>query len=91
MPEALGQHTHPQPCCGPGQLVGERGPVAPIALSGIQAIRSGDHVENQRRAREYKAFLAEKVSAARESLQAGDGIDNADVDAKYAARRASAA
>ena len=50
-----------------------------------------EYVENQRRAREYKAFLAEKVSAARESLQAGDGIDNADVDAKYAARRASAA
>lgn len=49
------------------------------------------YVENQRRAREYEAFLAEKVSAARASLRTGEGIDNAEVEARYAARRASAA
>lgn len=50
-----------------------------------------EYVENQRRAREYEAFLAEKVSAARASLQAGEGTDNAEVEARYATRRASAA
>lgn len=50
-----------------------------------------EYVESQRRAREYEAFLAEKVSAARESLRAGEGADNAEVETRYAARRASAA
>ncbi len=50
-----------------------------------------EYVESQRRAREYEAFLAEKVSAARASLGAGEGIDNAEVDARCAARRTSAA
>ena len=50
-----------------------------------------EYVESQRRAREYEAFLAEKVSAARASLLAGEGVDNTEVEARYAARRASAA
>ena len=50
-----------------------------------------EYVESQRRARQYEAFLAEKVSAARASLRAGEGVDNVEIDARYAARRASAA
>lgn len=48
-----------------------------------------EYVENQRRAREYEAFLAAKVSAARTSLDAGEGVDDVEVEARYAARRAS--
>ena len=50
-----------------------------------------EYVESQRAAREYEAFLAEKVSTARASLQAGEGIDNTEVETRYAARRSSAA
>lgn len=47
-----------------------------------------EYVENQRRAREYETFLETKVAAARSSLKAGEGIDNAEVRVAYAARRA---
>ncbi len=50
-----------------------------------------EYVQNQRRAREYEAFLAEKVAAARTSLRAGDGVAHAEVSAQYAERRAGAA
>ncbi len=48
-----------------------------------------DYVESRRRAREYEAFLAEKVVTARASLRAGEGIENVEVEAEYAARRIS--
>lgn len=50
-----------------------------------------EYVENQRRAREYEAYLAGKVSTARSSLQASEGVDNEEVEARYATRRTSAA
>lgn len=46
-----------------------------------------EYVENQRRAREYEAFLGQKVAAARASLRAGEGVDNAEAGGTYAARR----
>jgi hypothetical protein len=48
MSETLGQNTHPQPGGRPGQLVGERRFRAVGTLPGIQAVGSGDRVENQR-------------------------------------------
>jgi predicted transcriptional regulator len=49
-----------------------------------------EFVERQRRAREYDAFLASKVEAGRVSMRAGVGRSNDEVEAKFAARRASA-
>ena len=49
-----------------------------------------EFVERQRQAREYDAFLASKVEAGRASLRAGVGRSNDEVEAKFAARRASA-
>ncbi|MFA5607960.1 MAG: hypothetical protein WDA07_12340 [Leucobacter sp.] len=48
-----------------------------------------EYVEDRRRAREYEAFLGEKVAAARSSLHAGEGVDNDEVRARFAARRAA--
>ncbi|NLE97432.1 MAG: antitoxin of toxin-antitoxin stability system [Propionibacterium sp.] len=48
-----------------------------------------EYVEDQRRARAYEAFLAEKVAAARASIGAGEGVDNDEVRAIFAARRAA--
>ena len=50
-----------------------------------------EFVERQRQAREYDAFLASKVEAGRVSMRAGVGCSNEEVEAKFAARRASAA
>ena len=49
-----------------------------------------EFVERQRQAREYDAFLASKVEAGRVSMRAGVGRFNEEVEAKFAARRASA-
>ena len=49
-----------------------------------------EFVERQRQAREYDAFLACKVEAGRVSMRAGVGRSNEEVEAKFAARRASA-
>ena len=49
-----------------------------------------EFVERQRQAREYDAFLASKVEAGRVSMRAGVGRSNEEVEAKFAARRASA-
>ena len=49
-----------------------------------------EFVERQRQAREYDAFLASKVEAGRVSMRAGVGRSNDEVEAKFAARRASA-
>ena len=44
----------------------------------------------QREAREYDAFLRDKVEAARASMQAGEGRPDEEVEARFAARRAAA-
>jgi len=49
-----------------------------------------EFVERQRQAREYDAFLANKVEAGRVSMRAGSGRSNDEVEAKFAARRAGA-
>ena len=47
-------------------------------------------VQKQREAREYEAFLHSKVESARTSLNAGNGISNDEIEARFAARRAQA-
>lgn len=49
-----------------------------------------EFVDRQRQAREYDAFLASKVEAGRVSMRAGVGRSNDEVEAEFAARRASA-
>lgn len=50
-----------------------------------------EFVDRQRQAREYDAFVGRKVEAGRASMRAGVGRSNEEVEAKFAARRASAA
>jgi predicted transcriptional regulator len=50
-----------------------------------------DYVQRQRDAREYDDFLHDKVEAGRASMRAGQGRSNDEVEAKFAARRNSAA
>jgi predicted transcriptional regulator len=47
-----------------------------------------DFVQRQREARDYDAFLARKVEAARASVLAGRGRSDDEVEAEFAARRA---
>ena len=49
-----------------------------------------EFVQRQRQAREYVEFLARKIEASRVSMRAGVGQSNDEVEAAYAARRASA-
>ncbi len=46
-----------------------------------------DFVQRQREAREYDAFLRDKVEAARASMQVGEGRPDEEVEARFAARR----
>ena len=48
-----------------------------------------EFVDRPRQAREYDAFLANKVEAGRVSMRAGVGRSNDEVEAKFATRRAS--
>lgn len=50
-----------------------------------------EFVQRQREAREYDAFLRRKVELARSSVHAGLGRPNDELEAEFAARRASAA
>jgi len=50
-----------------------------------------EFVQRQREALEYDVFLRSKVEAARASMRAGQGQTNDEVEAEFAARRASAA
>ncbi|MHB1620390.1 MAG: antitoxin of toxin-antitoxin stability system [Sulfuricella sp.] len=50
-----------------------------------------EFVQHQREAREYDKFLHRKVEVARSSMHAGRGRSNDEVEADFAARRASAA
>lgn len=47
-----------------------------------------EFVERQREAREYDAFLRQKVEAARASVQVGRGRSNEEVESEAAGRRA---
>ncbi|MDZ7854303.1 MAG: antitoxin of toxin-antitoxin stability system [Halomonas sp.] len=46
-----------------------------------------DYVQRQRELREYEAFLRGKVDIARRSLQAGEGVSNAEVEDQFSALR----
>ncbi|HVK50910.1 MAG TPA: antitoxin of toxin-antitoxin stability system [Pseudoxanthomonas sp.] len=46
-----------------------------------------DFIQQQQQAREYEAFVREKVEAGRASMRAGKGISNDEVEAEFAARR----
>ncbi len=48
-----------------------------------------EFIERQRQARAYDSFLASKVEAGRVSMRANVGRSNDEVEAKFAARRAS--
>lgn len=50
-----------------------------------------EYIQRQQQAREYEAFLNQKVARARESVAADRGVDNAEVEAEFSARRAAAA
>ena len=50
-----------------------------------------EFVQRQRQAREYDDFLEQKVLAARNSVKAGLGISNEEVEKQFTARRAQAA
>ena len=50
-----------------------------------------EFVQRQRDAREYDEFLSRKVNVARSSMRAGLGRSNDEVEAEFAARRASTA
>lgn len=49
-----------------------------------------EFVQRQRQAREYEEFLQDKVEAARDSMRAGRGRSNEEVEAEFVARRAKA-
>jgi predicted transcriptional regulator len=49
-----------------------------------------EFIRRQREEREYQEFLRRKVETARASMQAGLGRSHEDVEAEFAARRASA-
>ena len=50
-----------------------------------------EFIQRQRQAREYEEFLRHKVEAARDSMRAGVGRLNDEVEAEFATRRANAA
>ena len=50
-----------------------------------------DYIKRRKQEREYEAFLQRKVAAARESVAAGSGAADAEVEAEFAARRGDAA
>lgn len=50
-----------------------------------------DYIEQQRQAIEYEDYLRAKVERGRESVRAGRGQPNADVESQFAARRKKAA
>lgn len=50
-----------------------------------------DYIEQKRQARDYDAFLRQKIAAAQKSMQMGQGRSNEDVEADFAARRAASA
>ena len=62
------------------------------ARSNLHAVvRVGPRLNRQRESREYDEFLRRKVEAGRASMRAGLGRSNDEVEAEFAARRASVA
>lgn len=61
---------------------------AHLPASQVMRALMRDFIRQQREAREYEAFLRSKVETARQSVTAGQGQSNADVEALFAARRA---
>lgn len=49
-----------------------------------------DYIQRQQQAREYEAFLNQKIARARKSVALDCGTDNAEVEAEFAERRAKA-
>lgn len=49
-----------------------------------------EFIQRQREAREYDDFLRRKVEAGRASMRADRGLSNDEIEAEFAARRASA-
>jgi predicted transcriptional regulator len=49
-----------------------------------------EFIQRQREEREYEAFLAQKVKAARASVKAGKVFEHEEVEAIFAAKRAAA-
>ncbi|MGO8955549.1 MAG: antitoxin of toxin-antitoxin stability system [Rhodomicrobium sp.] len=49
-----------------------------------------EFIQRQHDARDYDAFLRQKIEAARASMHAGQGRTNDEVEAEFAARRAGA-
>jgi len=47
-----------------------------------------EFIQSQREAREYDAFLRNKVDIARDSMRADNGRSNEEVESKFATRRA---
>lgn len=48
-------------------------------------------VQEQQHNKDYETYLNAKVNASRVSLQAGLGVDNATIEAQFAAKRAAVA
>jgi len=46
-----------------------------------------EYIQRQRQARDYQAFLGEKVAKARESVAADIGLEGAEVELQFAAKR----
>jgi predicted transcriptional regulator len=49
-----------------------------------------EFIQRQREAREYDAYLLQKVETARASMRAGQGRTNDEVEAEFTVRRANA-
>jgi predicted transcriptional regulator len=50
-----------------------------------------DYIDRRRQARDYDAYLHQKVAAGRASMHAGEGRPNDEVEAEFAAMRAKVA
>lgn len=50
-----------------------------------------EFIDRQQQARKYETFLQDKVNAGRESMNAGQGRNNDEVEAEFAALRANTA
>jgi hypothetical protein len=49
-----------------------------------------EFIQRQREAREYDAYLLQKVETARVSMRTGQGLTNDEVEAEFTVRRANA-
>lgn len=47
-----------------------------------------DYIQRQQQTREYETYLSQKVALARESVLAGRGVDNVEIESEFAEKRA---